>query len=90
MGGLSYTLRQQAILEERGWERVSPHWLPNTLVDTTTSHVATMLGARGVNYATESACATGTHAIGEAAAAIVRGQADVDPGRARPSRRCCR
>jgi 3-oxoacyl-[acyl-carrier-protein] synthase II len=77
MGGLSYTLRQQAILEERGWERVSPHWLPNTLVDTTTSHVATMLGARGLNYATESACATGTHAIGEAAAAIVRGQADV-------------
>ena len=36
MGGLSYTLRQQTILEERGWERVSPHWLPNTLVDTTT------------------------------------------------------
>jgi 3-oxoacyl-[acyl-carrier-protein] synthase II len=77
MGGLSYTLRQQKILEERGWERVSPHWLPNTLVDTTTSHVATMLGARGLNYATESACATGTHAIGEAAAAVARGQADV-------------
>jgi 3-oxoacyl-[acyl-carrier-protein] synthase II len=77
MGGLSYTLRQQKILEERGWERVSPHWLPNTLVDTTTSHVATLLGARGLNYGTESACATGTHAIGEAAAAVARGQADV-------------
>jgi 3-oxoacyl-[acyl-carrier-protein] synthase II len=77
MGGLAYTLRQQAILDERGWERVSPHWLANTLVDTTTSHVATMLGARGLNYATESACATGTHALGEAAAAIARGQADV-------------
>jgi len=77
MGGIAYTLRQQAILEERGWERVSPHWLPNTLVDTTTSHVATMLGARGLNYATESACATGTHALGEAAAAIARDQADV-------------
>jgi 3-oxoacyl-[acyl-carrier-protein] synthase II len=77
MGGVGYTLRQQAILDERGWERVSPHWLPNTLVDTTTSHVATMLGARGLNYSTESACATGTHAIGEAAAAIGRGQADV-------------
>jgi anaerobic selenocysteine-containing dehydrogenase len=76
MGGLSYTLRQQKILEERGWERVSPHWLPNTLVDTTTSHVATMLGARGLNYGTESACATGTHAIGEAAAAV-RGDAEL-------------
>jgi 3-oxoacyl-[acyl-carrier-protein] synthase II len=77
MGGLAYTLRQQRILDERGWDRVSPHWLPNTLVDTTTSHVATMLGARGLNYATESACATGTHALGEGAAAIVRDQADV-------------
>ena len=65
MGGLPYTLQQQRILEERGWERVSPHWLPNTLVDTSTSHVATLLGARGINYSTESACATGTHAIGE-------------------------
>jgi 3-oxoacyl-[acyl-carrier-protein] synthase II len=77
MGGLPYTLQQQRILEERGWERVSPHWLPNTLVDTSTSHVATLLGARGINYSTESACATGTHAIGEAAAAIARDQADV-------------
>jgi 3-oxoacyl-[acyl-carrier-protein] synthase II len=77
MGGLPYTLEQQRILEERGWARVSPHWLPNTLVDTSTSHVATLLGARGINYATESACSTGTHAIGEAAAAIVRDQADV-------------
>ena len=77
MGGLPYTLDQQRMLEERGWERVSPHWLPNTLVDTATSHVATQLGARGINYATESACATGTHAIGEAAAAVARGQADV-------------
>ena len=77
MGGLPYTLQQQRILEERGWDRVSPHWLPNTLVDTSTSHVATLLGARGINYSTESACATGTHAVGEAAAAIARDQADV-------------
>ena len=77
MGGLPYTLQPAAILEERGWDRVSPHWLPNTLVDTSTSHVATLLGARGINYSTESACATGTHAIGEAAAAIARDQADV-------------
>ena len=32
MGGLSYTLRQQAILEERGWERVSPHWLRHAAI----------------------------------------------------------
>jgi 3-oxoacyl-[acyl-carrier-protein] synthase II len=46
------------------------------LVDTTTSHVATQLGVRGVNYAIVSACASGTVAIGEAAEVIRRGAAD--------------
>ena len=43
------------MLEERGPTRVSPHWLPNMLIDTTTSHVATTFGARGINYAIVSA-----------------------------------
>jgi 3-oxoacyl-[acyl-carrier-protein] synthase II len=77
VGGLPQILDQQKVLEERGRERVSPHWLPNMLVDTTTSHVATQLGWRGVNYAIVSACASGSHAIGDAAQVIRRGQADV-------------
>jgi len=76
VGGLPKIIDEQHMLEERGRERVSPHWLPNMLVDTTTSHVATLLGARGVNYAIVSACASGTHAIGDAAEVIGRGQAD--------------
>jgi 3-oxoacyl-[acyl-carrier-protein] synthase II len=76
VGGLPQVLDQQKVLEERGRERVSPHWLPNMLVDTTTSHVATQLGWRGVNYAVVSACASGSHAIGDAAEVIKRGQAD--------------
>jgi 3-oxoacyl-[acyl-carrier-protein] synthase II len=76
VGGLPYTLEQQRVLEERGPARVSPHWLPNTLVDTATSHVATALGARGVNYAVVSACATGSHAIGMAAEAVQNDQLD--------------
>jgi 3-oxoacyl-[acyl-carrier-protein] synthase II len=76
VGGLPQVLDQQKVLEERGRERVSPHWLPNMLVDTTTSHVATQLGWRGVNYAIVSACASGSHAIGDAAEVIKRGQAD--------------
>jgi 3-oxoacyl-[acyl-carrier-protein] synthase II len=76
VGGLPYIIEQQRVLDERGPDRVSPHWLPNTLVDTTTSHVATALGARGVNYAIVSACATGSHAIGDAAEVIRRGDAD--------------
>jgi 3-oxoacyl-[acyl-carrier-protein] synthase II len=76
VGGLPQVLEQQKVLEERGRDRVSPHWLPNMLVDTTTSHVATQLGIRGVNYAIVSACASGTVAIGEAAEVIRRDAAD--------------
>jgi 3-oxoacyl-[acyl-carrier-protein] synthase II len=76
VGGMEYTLQQQRIHDERGSDRVSPHWIPNMLPDTTTSHVATMIGARGVNYALVSACATGTHAVGDAAEVIRRDQAD--------------
>ena len=47
------------------------------LPDTTTSHVATAIGARGVNYAIVGACATGTDAVGDAAEVIKRDQADV-------------
>jgi 3-oxoacyl-[acyl-carrier-protein] synthase II len=76
VGGLPQTLEQHEVLQQRGRERVSPHWLPNMLVDTTTSHVATQLGWRGVNYAIVSACASGSHAIGDAAQVVRRGQAD--------------
>jgi 3-oxoacyl-[acyl-carrier-protein] synthase II len=77
VGGMEYTLEQQRIHDQRGPDRVSPHWLANMLPDTTTSHVATMIGARGVNYALVSACATGTDAVGDAAEVIRRDQADV-------------
>ncbi len=77
VGGMEYTLEQQAVLDERGPGRVSPHWIANMLPDTTSSHLATRIGARGVNYAIVGACATGTDAVGDAAEVIGRGQADV-------------
>jgi 3-oxoacyl-[acyl-carrier-protein] synthase II len=77
VGGMQYTLEQQAVLLDRGPHRISPHWIANMLPDTTSSHVATLLGARGVNYAFSSSCATGTHTIGDAAEVIIRDQADV-------------
>ena len=59
-GGLPRVIEEQHVLEERGPERVSPHWLPNMLIDTSTSHIATMFGIRGVNHCIVSACASGT------------------------------
>ena len=77
MGGLPYISSSSGSSRSAAGTACRRTGCPNMLVDTTTSHVATLLGARGINYSTESACATGTHAIGEAAAAIARGQADV-------------
>ena len=77
IGGIAIVEEQQRVLMERGPGRVSATFLPNCLVDTATSYIATKLGVVGLNFAVVSACATGSHAIGEAAELIKRGRADV-------------
>src|SRR5437870_9908851 len=77
IGGVNGLLEQHDILLERGPERVSPNFLPNVLVDSASGQLAITLGIRGPNYAVVSACATGSHAIGEGAELIKRGDADV-------------
>jgi 3-oxoacyl-[acyl-carrier-protein] synthase II len=76
IGGVSGILEQGEILRERGPDRVSPNFLPNVLVDSASGQLAISLGIKGLNYAVVSACATGSHAIGEAAEIIKRGDAD--------------
>src|SRR5436309_4102424 len=70
-------LEQNEVLQARGHARVSPWFLPNVLVDSATGQIAIDLGLRGPNYAPVSACATGSHAVGEGAETIRRGDADV-------------
>jgi beta-ketoacyl-acyl-carrier-protein synthase II len=77
IGGVMGVLEQQEVLRERGHDRVSPWFLPNVLVDSASGQVAIDLGLRGPNYAPVSACATGSHAVGEGAELIRRGDADV-------------
>src|SRR4051794_40933113 len=76
IGGVTGILEQGEILRERGPARVSPNFLPNVLVDSASGQLAISLGIKGLNYAVVSACATGSHAIGEAAEIIKRGDAD--------------
>src|SRR3954463_10381689 len=76
IGGVTGILEQEQILRERGPARVSPNFLPNVLVDSASGQIAISLGIKGLNYAVVSACATGSHAIGEAAEIIKRGDAD--------------
>jgi 3-oxoacyl-[acyl-carrier-protein] synthase II len=76
IGGFNELMRQHDVLRERGPDRVSPTFLANVLVDSASGQLAIELGVRGPNYAVVSACATGSHAIGEAAELIRRGDAD--------------
>jgi 3-oxoacyl-[acyl-carrier-protein] synthase II len=77
IGGVMGVLAQNEVLNERGHTRVSPWFLPNVLVDSASGQIAIDLGLRGPNYAPVSACATGSHAVGEGAELIRRGDADV-------------
>src|SRR6186997_2412893 len=76
IGGLPGIVEQQDVLRERGADRVSPFFIPSVLVDSASGQIAISLGLRGPNYAPVSACATGSHAVGEAAELIRRGDAD--------------
>lgn len=77
MGGLITLAEQFSVLATRGPGRVSPFLVPMVLSNMASGHVSLRLGAMGPNLAPVSACATGAHAIGEAAEVIRRGDADV-------------
>ncbi len=76
IGGFLGIMEQAEVLRERGPDRISPNFLPNVLVDSASGQLAITLGIRGPNYAPVSACATGSHAVGEGAELIRRGDAD--------------
>ena len=76
IGGFLGIMEQSEVMRERGPDRVSPHFLPNVLVDSASGQLAIALGIKGPNYAVVSACATGSHAVGEAAELIKRGDVD--------------
>src|SRR6187397_373417 len=77
IGGLPGIVEQTYVLRDRGPDRVSPFFIPSVLVDSASGQIAISLGIRGPNYAPVSACATGSHAVGEGAELIRRGDADV-------------
>jgi len=77
VGGIETIELGAAALAEHGPKRLSPFFVPMMLPNMAAGNVAIALGAQGPNFATVSACASGAHAIGEAAGMIRRGAADV-------------
>ncbi len=76
MGGLGILLQQHDILRERGPDRISPFLVPMMIPDMASGQVAITLGAKGPNFCTTSACASGADGIGVAFKFIQNGGAD--------------
>lgn len=76
VGGLSTIERYTKILNERGPKRVTPFFIPMTIINLIAGHVSIRFGAKGPNLAVATACASGTHAIGDSFKLIQRGLAD--------------
>jgi 3-oxoacyl-[acyl-carrier-protein] synthase II len=77
IGGITTLMEEYDTLRTKGPGRVSPFLMPMMLPDMASGQLSIRLGAKGVNYALVSACASGADCIGEAANIIRRGDSDV-------------
>lgn len=77
IGGLGTFEDQHKILLEKGPKRVSPFFIPMMIANMASGQVSMITGAKGPNTTAVTACATGTHSIGDSFKIIQRGDADV-------------
>ncbi|MDQ0899848.1 MULTISPECIES: beta-ketoacyl-ACP synthase II [unclassified Paenibacillus] len=77
IGGLNTWEEQHRILLEKGPKRVSPFFIPMMIANMASGQVSMITGAKGPNSTAVTACATGTHSIGDSFKMIQRGDADV-------------
>ena len=77
VGGISTLEEQWSVYQEKGPGRVSPFFVPSMMANAIAGHVSIMANFAGVNINITTACAAGSHAIGEAARLIWDGTCDV-------------
>ncbi|HBY64219.1 MAG TPA: beta-ketoacyl-[acyl-carrier-protein] synthase II, partial [Solibacterales bacterium] len=77
IGGFEIIEREHKTLLEKGPDRISPFFIPATIINLASGYVSIRTGAKGPNSATATACTTSAHAIGDSYRIIQRGEADV-------------
>lgn len=77
IGGLNSIANNTLMIEEKGPRRLSPFFIPGALINLVSGQVSIRYGFKGPNHAVTTACATGAHAIGDAARMIMLDDADV-------------
>lgn len=77
IGGLPAIEKYHSILMEKGPKRISPFFIPMVIVNLAAGQISMLFGAKGPNVAEATACATSSHAIGDAFKIIQRNDADV-------------
>lgn len=76
LGGLPTIEKYHLALQEGGYKKISPFFIPMLITNLAPGHISIKYGAKGPNVSSVSACATGTHSIGDAYQIIRRGDAD--------------
>ncbi len=77
IGGLQSIYDASVVLEQKGPRRITPFFIPSSLINLASGQVSIRHGFRGPNHSVVTACATGMHAIGDAARIVRAGMADV-------------
>ncbi|NOY65624.1 MAG: beta-ketoacyl-ACP synthase II [Nitrospirae bacterium] len=77
IGGLPMIEHYTTVLNERGYRRITPFFIPMSIINLASGRVSIRFGAKGPNSAVVTACSSGSHAIGDAFRIIQRGDADV-------------
>jgi 3-oxoacyl-[acyl-carrier-protein] synthase II len=76
IGGFEVIEREHKVLLEKGPSRISPFFIPATIINLASGYVSIRTGAKGPNSATATACTSGAHAVGDSFRLIQRGDAD--------------